>query len=89
MRIELDLTKAPKDALERIGWLSDQEDEVQAALRAAFDDAYAEAYFTARMQGRIQAALAIGVHSHKRAMAFTRHWNEAIGRPVRWGDGLR
>ena len=72
----------PADPIERIIFL----DSVLEAVSEELDVAYSEAYFQARLQGRLDAALSAGRASRKRALAWTRRWNEATGRQVRWGD---
>lgn len=78
----LDLSAAPLDAIERIIWLDGVLEQVSSEL----DDAYAQAYFEARITHRFDAALRVGRTSKKRALAFTRRYNERTGRTVRWGD---
>lgn len=79
----LDLSSAPTDPIERLIWLGGVMDQVRSEL----DDAFGEAYFWARFTGRMDSALALGLHSRKRVMAFTRRMNNARGRQIRWGDG--
>jgi hypothetical protein len=38
------------------------------------------------MTGRLDAALALGLHSRNGVLRRTRHENEARGRMMRWGD---
>jgi hypothetical protein len=78
----LDLSDMPNDALERLLWLSGVMDQVRSEL----DPEWARAYFDARLSGRLDEAEALGLHSHKKVMALTRHHNERTGRLVRWGD---
>jgi len=78
----LDLGELPKDPIEQLLWLSGVLDQVQTELHPA----WATAYGTARLTGRLDEAEALGLHSHKRVMEFTRRWNEATGRQIRWGD---
>lgn len=80
----LNLGSAPTDPIERIAWLSG----VHAAVEAELNEAYSEAYFTARKQGRFLTALSLNVHGKKRALAYSRRWNNQLGRMIRWGDGL-
>jgi len=79
----LDLGGLPTDALERLIWLDGVLDQVHTEL----DPEWARAYFDARLQGRLDEALALELHSRKRVMAWTRHHNEATGRLIRWNDG--
>jgi hypothetical protein len=79
----LDLSEAPKDPVERLIWLGGVKDQVAEEM----DVEWTEAYFWARFTGRLDQALALGLHSRKRVMAYTRHGNERVGRTVRWGDG--
>lgn len=78
--LNLDL---PEDAVERLMYLSG----VMRAVKTELDAAYQLAYFEARQRGQFDAALALGYHSEKRALALTRAENEARGRMIRWGDG--
>lgn len=78
----LDLGGQPKDAIERLVWLSGVLDAVHAQMEPAWASAYGEA----RLTGRLDEAEALGLHSHKRIMRFTRAWNESRGRQIRWGD---
>jgi len=79
----LNLQGAPEDPIERLVWLGGVDDAVKSEL----DDAFMEAYFWARFTGRLDAALALGLHSRKRVMAYTRAENEQRARMIRWGDG--
>lgn len=79
----LNFRNAPSDPIERIMWL----DGVMEQTRRELDNAYSLAYGEARLQGRFDAALETGRASRKRALAFTRRFNEARGRAIRWGDG--
>lgn len=79
----LNLDDAPDDAIQRLAWLSGVR---EAALRE-LDQAYAEAYFDARLTGRFDAALSLGLHGKKRALAMTRAVNNARRRLIRWNDG--
>jgi hypothetical protein len=78
----LDLTGLPHDALERLLWLSGVMEQVQDEMKVEWQ----RAYYDARLQQRLDAAEALGLHSHKKVMAFTRAENNARGRGVRWGD---
>jgi hypothetical protein len=80
----LDLRRAPKDPVERIAYL----DTVLAKAREEVEAALAEAYFDARLEGVFDTAVRLGKCSRKRALMFTRKWNEQTGRSVRWNDGL-
>lgn len=44
-----------------------------------------EALFEARLQGEFEEAIRLSGLSRKRALAETRHENEARGRMIRWG----
>jgi hypothetical protein len=80
----LNLDEAPNDPIQRIIWL----DGVMAAVRKELNHALEDAYFEARVQGVFATALEHGAASQKRAVAWTRHGNEARGRVVkRWNDG--
>jgi len=80
----LDLSAAPEDPIERLVWLSG----LDAAVRSEIHLAWQEAYFEARLQGVFQQALDLDLHPRKRALAWTRHENEARGRAIsRWRDG--
>ena len=79
----VNMDECPRDPLHAIMWLSGVKDAVDREVSAA----YQKAYFEARRTGRLDAALALGVHSRKRVMAFTRAENERTGRQWRWGDG--
>lgn len=78
----LDLSAAPRDALERLIYLGGVRERTHQELERAVR----EAYFEARLTGRLDEALALRLHSHKRVMAYTRAANESKGRLVRWGD---
>ena len=80
----LRLEDKPTDPIEAIMWLDGVLEQVSKEL----DDAYSAAYFEARIQRRFPDALRVGRMSKKRALALTRKRNEALGRSVRWGDGL-
>lgn len=80
----LNLQDKPFDPIEAIQWLGG----IKAAVEKELDAAYAEAYFTARQQGRFEYALELGIHGKKRALAYTRRWNNQLGRMIRWNDGL-
>lgn len=80
----IDLSSAPDSPVERLAWLSG----LDQALRKEVNDAWQEAYYEARLQGMFDEALALHLHSKKRALAWTRHENEARGRAVaHWRDG--
>jgi hypothetical protein len=79
----VDFSDAPTDAIERLLWLSGAKEAFDKELTAAFQ----KAYFEARQTGRLDAALNLRIHSHKRVMAFTRAENERTGRQWRWNDG--
>jgi hypothetical protein len=78
----LDLRAAPTDAIERLLWLDGVLDKVHEEMEPEWQDAY----FEARLQGRLDQAEALALHSHKRVMAYTRAGNERRGRLIRWGD---
>lgn len=83
MTTYLDLSSAPTDPIERLLWLSG----LDQAVRKEINLAWQSAYFEARKQGVFQAALDLKLHPKKRALAWTRHENEALGRAIaRWGD---
>lgn len=73
----------PHDPVERLMYLSG----VMQAVRTELDSHVQRAYFEARQQGQFGVALALGYHSEKKALAWTRAENEARGRTWRWGDG--
>lgn len=80
----VDLSSAPVDPIERLAWLSG----IDQALRREVNDAWQQTYFEARMKGQFDTALALKLHPKKRALAWTRHENEARGRAIsNWGDG--
>lgn len=80
----VDFSDAPSDPIERLMWLSGVRQAVDGQLTAE----WRSAYFTARQRGLLDPALALGYHSHKAVMAFTRAENERRGRVIaRWGDG--
>jgi hypothetical protein len=81
--MNMDFSDAPHDPIERLVWLSGVQEVVDRELTYA----YQKAYFEARQTGRLDAALHLGLHSHKRIMGFTRAENERRGRQWRWGDG--
>lgn len=81
----LNLKDAPENPVERIVYLSG----VMAAVKRELNLELQRAYFEARLQGMFEEALALKLHPRKRALAWTRHENEARGRAVsRWGDGF-
>lgn len=73
----------PFDVLERLAWLRDLENQFNHRLFAE----YRAAYFAARLQGLLDPALDLDLHSRKQVMAWTRSENEIRGRTIRWGDG--
>lgn len=77
----LNLDALHEDPIKRLLWLSGVQDKVDEELTLAFQ----AAYFEARQQGRMNAALSLGLHSRKRAFAFTRAENERTGRQWHWG----
>lgn len=79
----LNLRDAPDDPIERLVWLGGVDEQVKAEM----DWQWQEAYFWARFTGRLDAALALGLHSRKKVMAYTRAENENRARMIRWGDG--
>jgi len=79
----VDFSECPTDPIEALAWLGGVKKRVQREL----DERYEDAYFRARITGRLDSALALGLHSRKRVLAYTRRANEAAGRMVRWGDG--
>ena len=79
----LNLKGAPDDPIERLIWLGG----VREAVEEEMDLQWREAYFWARFTGRLDAALALGLHSRKRVMGYTRAENEHRARMVRWNDG--
>jgi hypothetical protein len=81
----LDLTEAPREPLRRLMWLSGVMDEVATELNSE----YQRAYFDLRLEGRLDEAIDLRLHSPKRVMAFTRAENESRGRLIRWGDRRR
>jgi hypothetical protein len=79
----LNLQDAPENPIERLAWLSGLDQAVKKEINRAWEDAY----FEARFQGVFQQALDLKLHPKKRALAWTRHGNEARGRSVgRWND---
>jgi hypothetical protein len=80
----LNLDDAPESPIERLLWLSGVMEEVKRELDADF----ARTYYEARVSGAFDTALGLGLHSKKRALAFTRRENERRGRTVRWNDGI-
>lgn len=79
----LNLDAAPDDSLERLLWLSGVMEEAKKELNAELQ----RTYFDVRVEQRLASALALGLHSQKRVLAWTRAENEARGRQIRWGDG--
>lgn len=80
----LNLDDAPSDSIERLKWLEQAEREA----RREVEQAYREAYFHARLEGRLNAAAWLGMHSMTRILRFTREHNNSLRRMVRWDDGL-
>jgi hypothetical protein len=80
----LNLDDAPNDPVERLLWLSGVKEQVQREL----DEDFARTYYSARVEGVFDSALSVGLHSKKKALAFTRKENERRGRTVRWNDGI-
>jgi hypothetical protein len=81
----LDLSEMPEDPIPRLLWLSGLDQAVSKEINLAWQGAY----FEARMQGCFREALNLGLHSHRRALAWTRHENEARNRILhRWQDGF-
>jgi hypothetical protein len=82
--LKVDFSGAPHDPIKRLLWLS--------GARESFDQQvevmWRNAYYEARRAGLFQTALDLGLHSRKRAIAFTRTANEERGRGLRWGDGF-
>lgn len=78
----LDLSEAPEEPYRRLLWLSG----VMEKVREELDLEFRKCYFDLRLSGRLDEAEALGLHSHKRVMAFTRAENESRGRLIRWGD---
>jgi hypothetical protein len=78
----IDFSAAPEDPIERLAWLGGVMDRAQTEVDVQFQ----RAYFQARQSGRFDSALALRLHSVKRALAFTRAENERTGRQWRWGD---
>lgn len=80
----IDPAEAPRDALERLVWLSGARDVFNTWLEGELR----RAYFEARLTGRLESAVNLKLHSRKRVMAYTRQQNELQGRGTRWGDGV-
>jgi hypothetical protein len=80
----LNLDDAPESPIERLLWLSGVMEEVKREL----DEEFASTYYEARVSGVFDSALAVGLHSKKKALAYTRKENERRGRTVRWGDRI-
>lgn len=78
----LNLDSAPDEPLERLAWLGGVREQVAAEM----EHEWRRAYFTLRLEGRLDQAASLLLHSHKKIMAFTRAENEARGRLIRWGD---
>lgn len=82
--MNINTDEAPTDPLERLIWLSGVQAVVDRELRAEYE----AAYFTLRLERRLEAAMALRLHSKKRILAMTRAENQRRGRQVRWGDGV-
>jgi hypothetical protein len=80
--LTIDFTAAPTDPIERLMWLSGAREAFDQQLAAEFQ----KAYFDARRTARFDVALGLHLHSKKRALAMTRHENEARGRMLKWRD---
>jgi hypothetical protein len=79
----VDFSAAPEHPLERLMWLSGVMEEAKTEL----DREYQRTYFQARTQGMLKDAVALGIHSRKSVLAYTRHENSALGVPIRrWDD---
>lgn len=83
--LTIDFSDAPTDPIQRLVWLGG----AREAFERQATEMWQEAYFEARLSGRFQAALDLGLHSQKRALAYTRAANERRGRMLRWGDGFK
>lgn len=81
----IDFRNAPSDAIERLIWLGGCRDQFDSMM----DAQWRHTYYQARLTGRLDAALALGLHSNKRALSWTRAENERRGRLTHWGDGRR
>lgn len=68
----------PTDPLELLAWIN--------AKRRELDRIEQTALFDARIEGRFDEAVQISGLSVTKAMALTRHENEARGRMMRWGS---
>jgi hypothetical protein len=80
----IDFSSAPDTPIERLVWMGGLRQAVLAEIEAEFQ----RTYFEARLQGMMESALDLKLHPKKKAVAWTRHENEARGRVVaRWGDG--
>lgn len=81
----IDMSEAPENPVERLVWL----DGIDQVLRREVNRAWQEAYFRARLEGVFDRALDLHLHTPRRAVAWTRHENEARGRVItRWNDGF-
>jgi len=80
----LNLNEAPRDAAERLLYLSG----VKQAVQTELDEAFSETYATLRRERRLDWAIAQGLHGKKRILAYTRLWNRRNGRMIHWGDSL-
>lgn len=82
--LKIDFSDAPHDPVKRLLWLSGAKEAFDTQVTAMWQ----AAYFEARLSRRFKVALDLGLHSRKRAIAFTRAENERRGRPIHWGDGF-
>jgi len=83
LALPIDFSNAPQDPIERLLWLSG----AQAAFDAQVNTLWQQTYFEVRLSGLLPTALALGLHSRKRVLEFTRAENERRGRAMHWGDG--
>ena len=81
--LPIDFSNAPDDPIERLIWLSG----AKAAFDTQVNALWQQAYFEVRLEGRLPTALALGLHSRKRVLEWTRAENERRGRAMHWGDG--
>lgn len=80
----INLDSAPTDPIPRLVWLSGVKEQVARELDAEFRTIY----FQARQRRQFDAALAVGMHSKKVALAYTRAENRRLGTRVRWSDRI-
>lgn len=78
----LDLRSAPTDPTERLLWLTG----IEGAVAAELDYEFTNLYGRLRLQGALETAFALRLHSRKRILAYTRKFNAS--RSIRWSDGL-